>query len=77
MDVSDVQLIEKFLPRDAQLAAVWQSQQSLEQRLATLENKSYLSADEQQERNSLKKQKLAGREQIETLLKKYRAEDAG
>lgn len=72
MEKTDLALIEQHQKSDAVLADRWKEHLTFEARLAKLENKPFLSPEEQQERNDLKKKKLAGRDEIETLLQKYR-----
>lgn len=72
MEKTDVELIGQYTHADPELALLWNEHQGFEKRLEKLERKPYLSADEQLERNDLKKKKLVGRDQIEQILKRYR-----
>jgi uncharacterized protein len=72
MEKSDLELIDQFSQKDQELAVLWKEHQGFEHRLNKLERKPFLSPEEQEERNTLKKQKLAGRDQIESILAKYR-----
>lgn len=72
MEKTDVALIAQYTHADPELASLWNEHQDFEKRLEKLERKPYLSANEQLERNDLKKKKLVGRDQIEQILKRYR-----
>ncbi len=77
MEKTDVELIHQYTHQDQELASLWSEHQTFERRLEKLERKPYLSPDEQLERNDLKKKKLAGRDQIEQILKRYRQRENG
>ncbi len=75
MEMTDIALIHEYTQSDGELASLWAEHQAFERRLEKLERKPFLSQDEQLERNDLKKKKLAGRDQIEQILKRYRQRD--
>ncbi|QJB57848.1 DUF465 domain-containing protein [Pseudodesulfovibrio sp. zrk46] len=74
MESKDLELITKYEGEDAELKALWDQHVVYEKMLEKLESKSYLSPTETQEVKELKKKKLAGKTQLQTLLDKYRTE---
>lgn len=75
MEAQDLELIEKYEAEDPQLKALWDQHTAYEKMLDKLESKSYLSPTETQEIKELKKKKLAGKTQLQSMLDKYRSED--
>lgn len=73
MEQQDIELIEQFGKKDDMLAQLWKEHVTLEKQLSKLENRPFLSPEEQVERNRIKKLKLAGRDRIEAILTRYRA----
>lgn len=74
MEANDLELIEKHEAEDPQLKALWDQHVVYEKMLDKLESKSYLSPTETQEIKELKKKKLAGKTQLQSMLDKYRTE---
>lgn len=72
MEPKDIELIEHYRGGDAILGQLWEEHVTLERQLSKLENKPFLSAEEQLERNRIKKLKLAGRDKMEVILTHYR-----
>lgn len=72
MEKSDMELIEKYRQDDQELGTLWDEHCDFERQLDKLERKPFLSPEEQQTRNLLKRRKLAGRDQIENILLRYR-----
>lgn len=72
MDPRDIALIDELAPRNPELAHLWQEHRDLEQRLTSLGKHSYLTTEEKLEQRTLKKQKLAGRDRIESILADHR-----
>ncbi|MBI2343614.1 MAG: YdcH family protein [Deltaproteobacteria bacterium] len=72
MEKTDLELIARYKGEDGELASLWEEHLAFERQLEKLERKPFLSPEEQLERNELKKRKLAGRDQIEQRLDKYR-----
>lgn len=72
MEQRDLQLIEKFGRSDEVLSNLYKEHLELESELEKLDNKSYLSVNEQMHRAEVKKKKLAGKDRIESILRKYR-----
>lgn len=73
MEKRDLELIEKYSPKDEVLAGLYEEHLNYEKELEGLENRSYLTADDQFRLRDLKKKKLAGRDRMEAILRKYRA----
>ena len=74
MEAQDLKLIEKHAGEDVELKALWDQHCTYEKMVDKLESKSYLSPTETQEVKELKKKKLAGKTQLQSLLDKYRTE---
>lgn len=72
MEKRDLELIERYSPTDKTLASLYKQHLDYERQIEKLENKLYLTTDEQVERARLKKMKLKGRDEMEKILKKYR-----
>lgn len=77
MEQRDIEIIEAHLGEDKALTGLYQEHVSYEKRLAKLDNKLFLTPEEERERKELQKKKLKGKDQIEALLKKYRGETFG
>ena len=65
MEQRDLELIQKFGSGDSVLANLYQQHMELEKELEKLDNKSYLTVDEQMRRADIKKRKLVGKDRIE------------
>jgi len=72
MDDKDRALIERLLDRDEALRQHWSEHLEFERRLEELNRRVYLSPAEEMERKRLQKLKLAGRDEIERILARYR-----
>lgn len=72
MEQRDLELIQKFSPSDSVLAECYQQHIRLEHELEKLERKLALTTEENFRKAEIKKQKLIGRDKIESLLKVYR-----
>ncbi len=72
MEAKDLELIQKLIPENQELARLWAEHQKLEAKLDALASRVYLSAEEQVEVKRLKKIKLAGRDRMEAILAEYR-----
>ena len=72
MEKRDLDLIEKVIDRDGELKRYVVEHRELESKLEELSNKPYLTAEQEVEVKRLKKMKLAGRDKIEEILKRYR-----
>lgn len=72
MEKRDLELIEKYINKDVELKKYVEEHGDLEKKLNELKNKPYLTAEQEAEVKRLKKIKLAGRDKIEEILKRYR-----
>jgi len=68
MDPSDMKLIQANLDNDPELAQLWSEHLAMEKKLDDMNQRLYLSTEEQIERKRLQKLKLAGRDRIEQIL---------
>jgi hypothetical protein len=75
MEEKDRILIEKHMEHDEELKKHILEHQLFEKQLDQLGAKHFLTAEEELQQKTLKKLKLAGRDKIESLLKKYREAD--
>ena len=74
MEKRDLELIQKIIPRHPELKRCMEEHEELEKKLEDFNRRLYLTPDEEIERKRLQKQKLAGRDRIEAILAKYRAQ---
>lgn len=74
MDQNDMTLIERYLKEDRNLASLYKEHIDYEKQLAKLDNKLFLTPQEEVLRKDLQKKKLKGKDRIETILKKYRVD---
>jgi len=72
MEKRDKLLIEKHIKTDDELKKFVEEHILFEKQLDELSDKVYLTPDEEMKQKELKKLKLAGRDKIEEILKKYR-----
>lgn len=72
MEQRDLELIETLVEEDPELANLWKEHRGLETQIQTMDDRVYLSAEEQMERKRLQKLKLAGRDRIEAILADHR-----
>ena len=72
MEEKDKLLIESHIDHDEELRRHVEEHISLEKQLEELNKKVYLTPDEEVLQKKIKKLKLAGRDKIEIILKKYR-----
>lgn len=75
MDNHDIELIEKLLSENEELANLWREHQQLDLQLDGMGQRPYLSPQDEREVKKLKKVKLAGRDRIEAILAEYRREN--
>ena len=75
MEEKDRILIEMHIERDEELKKHVLEHRLFEKQLEELEGKHFLTADEELQQKKIKKLKLAGRDKIESILKKYRDAD--
>ena len=72
MELGDLELIEKAVAKEKKLAALYKEHVDYEKKLAKLDNKLFLTPQEEVLRKELQKKKLVGKDRIEIILKKYR-----
>jgi hypothetical protein len=72
MEEKDKLLIEKHIGSDEELRKYVEEHLLLEKKLEEFNKNVHLTADEEVEEKKMKKMKLAGRDKIEMILKKYR-----
>ena len=72
MEEKDKLLIEKHIESDEELRKHVEEHVVLENKLEEFNKKAYLTAEEEVEEKKIKKLKLAGRDKIEIILRKYR-----
>ena len=73
MESRDLELIKKYSATDEVLSHLYEEHLDFEKELEMLETKQFLSVAEETTLRELKKKKLLGRDQIEGILRKYRA----
>ncbi|MBU1155081.1 MAG: DUF465 domain-containing protein [Proteobacteria bacterium] len=76
MDRTDMELIQANLDNDPELAQLWSEHLGMEKKLDDMNQRLYLSTEEQIERKRLQKLKLAGRDRIEQILITLRSASA-
>ena len=72
MESSDKELIEELARDNEELARLWSEHLTLESQLEDMNQRVYLTAEEQVERKRLQKVKLAGRDRMEAILAEHR-----
>ncbi|OBQ55751.1 DUF465 domain-containing protein [Halodesulfovibrio spirochaetisodalis] len=72
MEVRDVELLEKHLPHDENLKALWDEHILFEKQVDKLESKQFLTPQEELSLREIKKQKLDGKTKIQIMLDRYR-----
>jgi len=72
MEQSDLELIKKYRESDETLGKLYDEHIDFEKQLDEFNNKSYLTPDDEVQRKMIQKKKLLGRDQIESILSKYR-----
>ena len=72
MEKYDEELISQWIGKDSELRKYVEEHRDFERKLEELEEKSFLTTEEETEKKKLKKLKLRGKDQIETILNKYR-----
>ena len=77
MDFSDTEALKRhLLANDAKFQELARQHGHYEDRLSQLSALSYPSAEEQMEESTLKKKKLYLKDQMETILRQYRQQQA-
>jgi uncharacterized protein YdcH (DUF465 family) len=73
MDAREIELIEKYTPQDPLLQDLYQKHKELDRRLQKFGKKPFLTAAEERKEQELKKLKLAQKDRMMKILKKYRS----
>lgn len=73
MDKKDEELIRSLMASEPELRARYEEHRQLEEQLEALQQRPYLSSDEEFERKRLQKLKLAGKDRIMEILARHRA----
>jgi len=73
MEPRDVALIERLLPAHPELRDLWEEHLRLDRELEQLHGRRFLTREEEDRRQELRKTKLAGRDRIEAILRDHRA----
>ncbi|MCF8032180.1 MAG: YdcH family protein [Desulfarculaceae bacterium] len=76
MEPNDVAMIQANLDDQPELAKLWSEHLELEKKLDEMNQRLYLTTEEQVERKQMQKLKLAGRDRIEQILAELRGADA-
>ena len=74
MSVSDTEFRERLMHEDVEFQKLAVEHQICDQQLVELENKHFQSAEEQLIEKTLKKRKLALKDQMYAIMQKYRAD---
>jgi len=72
MGMKEEALIERLMKEDEEFLKAKQAHTQLAKQLEELENKAYLTPQNEMEIKILKKKKLAAKDQMEKILMKYR-----
>ncbi len=72
MGIKEEELIERLMNEDLEFSKAKMSDSELANQLEELENKPYLTPQDEMEIKILKKKKLAAKDQMEKILMKYR-----
>ena len=73
MEKYDEELISQWIGKDSELRKYVEEHRDFERKLEELDGKAFLTTEEETEKKKLKKLKLRGKDQIETILNKYRS----
>lgn len=72
MEKHEEELIHTLLDRDAELRRYYEEHLELERQLAELRQKPYLTPAEEMEQKRIQKVKLAGKDRIMEIVRRYR-----
>ncbi len=75
MEAWEMELIERYQDQDEELKTCVEAHLALEQQIEELNQKVYLTPEEEYERKRLQKLKLAGRDKMEQILSRYKTDD--
>jgi len=74
MEQKEIDLINRLINKDLKLKKLWEEHLELEEKIEEYNKRVYLTPEEELEKNRLKKIKLAGKDKILAILKKYKKE---
>lgn len=77
MEQYELELIAKYGEKDEELKKLWEQHLEYEKEVERLENKPYLTPQDELELKKIKKLKLAGKTKIQVILEKYRKMEEG
>ncbi|MFI5395650.1 MAG: DUF465 domain-containing protein [Candidatus Binatia bacterium] len=77
MEKRDEELIHSLLPSDEELKRYYEEHLVLEQRLADLNRRLYLTSEQEVEKKHIQKLKLSGKDRIMEILEKHRGTAGG
>jgi hypothetical protein len=72
MELKDEQTIVSLLDKDPELRKFYEEHRELEKKLADLQHKHHLTAEEEVEMKKIQKLKLAGKDRIMEILGRHR-----
>ena len=72
METKDEELIASLLDREPELRRYYDEHEDLERQLGPLQQKHYLTPEEEVEKKRLQKLKLAGKDKIMEILSRHR-----
>jgi uncharacterized protein YdcH (DUF465 family) len=72
MEPRELELIDKYSEKNAELKILWEEHQLYEKQLDKLEKKAYLTPSEEQVVRDVKKKKLAGKTKMQAILDRYK-----
>ena len=72
MEKQDHELISQLIQTDEELKGLVEQHQVFEEQLEEFNRRPYLTTEETMEKKKLQKQKLAGKDRIESILAQYR-----
>jgi len=74
MKKRDLEWIQKYIASDPELRRQMEEHEEFERKLEEFNRRIYLTPEEEMERKRVQKLKLAGRDRIEAILRKYRSQ---
>ncbi len=75
MEARDIELLEKYLPKDTELKTLWEGHVLFKKQLEKLERKIARTPSEEVTLKELKKQKLDGKTRLLSILDRYRVSE--
>ena len=72
MAETDLDLVQKLCEKNPRFRKLYEEHLILEKQLDELDQKMYLSADQELERKKVQKLKLAGKDEMESILRTFR-----